>query len=464
MNGDGKIDLVSIGDHGSPKVNATEGGLMIWLNNGDGTQWTLNKTGNFGYGGIALGDVNNDGFTDAGYSMHHNYSSDDFGDQLIETALGNGTAALWQPYDDGLAVNGETYGMFGIDFADINNDGLLDLGSNSFGCCNGFHVYKNNGNGTWTQTYAKNGGNSGQWLQFGDFNNDGNADIIVATQGTQLWCNNGVGGFTSMQYGLSAGYNINTDVAEVNNDGAKDIAVAKGGAKVYYFDAGKNIWQSLSSGLPESGVKGIKLADMNMDGKTDVVIWSAKNISVYTSNMEYEWSQAASFAISESVLSGMAVADFDHDGFNDIAYLAGTSTGSNKLRVYLHVRESPGLKIIPVFPKGKEHFNGGSVQFVQWLSSVPPGDSAAVKLEFSANGIRGKWKTIVQKAPNTNRYQLVLPEINSSNCYLRYTIKTAGSSKSVINLFPFSISTRLYNADGKMTADKSIYGNIRAEE
>src|SRR4051812_29162601 len=64
VDGDGDLDIVSIGDHGSPNVNATEGGIMVWKNNGTGSSWSFSKTGAFGYGGIALGDVNNDGKMD----------------------------------------------------------------------------------------------------------------------------------------------------------------------------------------------------------------------------------------------------------------------------------------------------------------------------------------------------------------------------------------------------------------
>src|SRR5678816_1448167 len=54
VNGDGNVDIVTIGDHGSPNVNATEAGIMVWVNDGQGTNWSLTKQGDFGYGGVAL--------------------------------------------------------------------------------------------------------------------------------------------------------------------------------------------------------------------------------------------------------------------------------------------------------------------------------------------------------------------------------------------------------------------------
>ncbi len=78
-NGDGCVDILSIGDHGSPYVNTDEHGIMVWFGNGRGS-WSVYQNGNFGYGGIALGDADGDGLMDVGYGMHHNYSGVDFGD------------------------------------------------------------------------------------------------------------------------------------------------------------------------------------------------------------------------------------------------------------------------------------------------------------------------------------------------------------------------------------------------
>jgi hypothetical protein len=440
VDGDGRIDLVTIGDHGSPRVNATEAGIMVWKSNGLGTDWSLVKTGDFGYGGVALGDVNNDGITDIGYAMHHNYGTGDFGNQLIEVALGDGSGASWMPYDDALAANHETYGMFGIDFADVDHDGLLDLAANSFGCCNGFHVYRNVGDGTWTQTFAKTGGNSNQWCKFGDFNNDGHSDLIVALDGSQLWSGAGDGTFTSMANGLVFGFNIDVDVADVNSDGACDIAVAKNGASVYFFDVTTTTWQSISSGLPTSGVQGIRLADMDMDGNPEVIIWSARVISIYKSDEQFQWSQIGSFPIAETSLSGLTIADFDHDGFNDIAYLGSTNSGDNMLRVYLRVPDNPQLGLIPILPKGGEHLIAGSAGFLQWLGSVPAGSSATVSIDFSSTGRNGPWSHIASRAPDSNRYQWTVPQVNSSDCYLRYRIKTGTASKTIKTRRPFTVT------------------------
>jgi hypothetical protein len=446
VDGDGDLDIVSIGDHGSPNVNATEAGIMVWKNNGTGSSWTLSKTGAFGYGGVALGDVNNDGKMDIGYAMHHDYSGVDFGDQLIEVATGNGTGSSWTPYDNGLATNGETYGMFGIDFADVNNDGLLDLASNSFGCCSGIHIYKNNGDGTWTQTDGVNAGNSGEWVKFGDFNNDGKVDLATANEVGLLWSNNGSGFFSSMETGITTDWFMQIDVADVNNDGAKDICVidTASAAKVFYYNKNQSKWISISNGLPTSGVLNLSVKDMNMDGNADVVVCKKNAVEIYTGDGYGNWTLSGSITVPENEFNAIATGDFDNDGYGDIVFLGrdySSSMNDNHLRVYLHDAAVHGLNILPVNPKGFECFAPGSVQFVSWLSSVPSAP-ATVTIEFSSNGTSGPWTTVVSNAPNNGNYQWTVPSaINSANCYLKYTISSGSNTQSVTMSNAFGVGT-----------------------
>ena len=471
VDADGDLDIATIGDHGSPNVNATEGGIMIWKNNGTGSAWSLSKTGAFGYGGIALGDVNNDGKMDVGYAMHHDYSGVSFGDQLIEVALGNGTGSTWNPYDNGLAANGETYGMFGIDFADVNNDGLLDLASNSFGCCSGIHIYKNNGNGSWTQTDGVNAGNSGEWVKFGDFNNDGNVDLTTANEVGLVWSNNGTGFFSSMQAGITTDWFMQLDVADVNNDGAKDLCVidTAAAAKVFYYNKNQSKWISISSGLPTSGCLNISVKDMNMDGNADVVVCKKNVVEVYAGDGYGNWLLSGSVTVPENEFNAMATGDFDNDGYSDIVFLGrdySSSMNDNHLRVYLHDAMVHGINIVPVNPKGFECFAPGSVQFVNWMSSVPPsGPAATVMIEFSSTGTAGPWSTIASGAPNNGTYQWIVPSaINSPNCYLKYTITSGNNTKTVVMSNAFGIGTcatppTAVEENGQNTLGFSVYPN-----
>ena len=131
INNDGNLDIICVGDHGSPYVNSDQHGIMVWLGNGDGT-WSVNQVGEFGYGGIEAGDLNLDGYLDIVWGVHHNYGPSGFGDTLIGAALGDGTGSNWIPWATGLGTSGEDWGMFETDLADFDCNGLLDLISQSF--------------------------------------------------------------------------------------------------------------------------------------------------------------------------------------------------------------------------------------------------------------------------------------------------------------------------------------------
>lgn len=142
INQDGNIDIITIGDHGSPLINSGEHGIMVYFGDGAGN-WNVQMTGDFGYGGIAAGDV--------------------------------------------------------------NNDGDLDLGSISFGCCAGIHVYLNNSDGTWTQSFGVLGGNSDMIFQFGDIFNDGYIDFIAGHEYATVYMNDGEGNFSPADFDLPSG-------------------------------------------------------------------------------------------------------------------------------------------------------------------------------------------------------------------------------------------------------------------
>jgi hypothetical protein len=447
VNGDGNPDLVSIGDHGSPYVNTDEHGVMVWFGDGTGN-WAVYQNGEFGYGGIALGDINNDGLMDIGYGMHHDYSGVDFGDQLIEVALGDGTGKNWTPYDDGLATNGEDWGMFGTDFADVNHDGLLDLGSMSFGCCNGAHVYLNQGDGTWLQSWWSDpGGNGDDQITFGDVNGDGNPDLAVNFEHGSVYLGDESGLFTNGSGNLPV-YPASVALGDVNLDGLDELAITlqNGGVQVWqWLSAGT--WQNISGSLPSSGLyEAVQLFDMDMDGNGDVIAFGNGQVTVWGGDGAGTWTQIASFSTpAPGYESAFRVGgDVDHNGYPDIVLVSDEGndyTSANHIHVYKEASVPTTLEIKPVAPSGKKSYQAGAVVFVDWISAVPGSELGTVNLEFSIHGSDGPWQPIASSLSNNGRYQWSIPSETPSTteAFIRYTLTRSDGSALAVTPAAFNI-------------------------
>jgi hypothetical protein len=435
VNDDGHVDLLSIGDHGSPFIDTSEHGVMVWFGDGTGA-WSVFQYGNFGYGGIAVGDVNGDGLADVGYGMHHDYSGTDLGDQILEVALGDGTGMFWTPWDDGLATNGETWGMFGTDFADVDNDGDLDVGSVSFGCCAGVHVYLNQGDGTWVQSFGFVGGNSTQEFVFGDVDGDGNADFAAAHQHGTVYLGDGSGGFTLADGNLPPAGSLGRagpDLGDVDGDGDDDLsfATSSGGVQVWLW-GGPDAWQAASAGLPASGsYAASRLHDMDGDGVMDLTAFGGGRLTVWTGDGAGGWSQAASFvAGSPGYYQALCVGgDADHNGMPDIAIVDEEGAWPNE-RNHLHFFRETGspaaLTARVVEPSANVAWVLGSVRFADWAAAVPGTDPARARLELSVTGGGGPWDVIADDLPNSGRHQwIVAADGPSADCRVRLRV-TAG--------------------------------------
>lgn len=439
IDGDGDLDIVTIGDHGSPNINATEAGIMVFKNNGSGTAWTLSKYGNFGYGGVAIGDVNQDGKADVVMGMHHNYATSGLGSQMMEVAIGDGTGSNWTQSSAGLLGNGN-WGMFSPDFGDINNDGLLDIVCTPFSFDDGFHAYKNSGTGNnWISTQIMNTGNIINYnCRLGDFNNDGDLDVMISCQAGSVFKGNGQGTFSPMKTGLPNDWTMKFAIADLDNNGSKDVAVVSSGSVTTYKYNGTSWVTFGNTNLPTTGAKYVGLADMDMDGFCDLLTFSSSGIVIYKGDGAGNWTANGNITLTINHVRGLSIADLNHDGYSDIVYF-GSSGGNNVLKVFLHTGQNPSLNLLPEFPKGQECFKPGSVQFLKWLSSVPSGPNATVKIEFSSTGSTGPWTLISNSVPNSGIYQWVLPNIISNNCFLKYTITQGANSHSVVMSKPFGI-------------------------
>ena len=447
INNDGNLDIISVGDHGSPYVNSAQHGIMVWL--GDGVDnWSVNQVGNFGYGGIEAGDLNLDGYLDVVWGIHHDYSgTPGFGDTLIGAALGDGTGSNWIPWATGLATAGEDWGMFETDLADFDCNGLLDIISQSFGCCNSYHLYRNNNDGTWTHMWTNTGGNTFNNLETADFNSDGYPDFAGNRDGYFVYLGNGDFSFTLTQNGLPLSSWKGFDCGDANNDGCDDIVIgySSSGVRCYTFDKQNNDWDLASNGLPTSGTCYPQFGDINGDGFLDIVSFVGPTGYAYLGDGTGNWVADGTFNMpSPGEYSAFVVdGDFDHDGREDVVIQAAQGSWpsyQNQLKAFSPWLEPTELNTLVSSPHGGETFRSGSIRDIRWLSAVPlsQGDST-VEIQISLNGESGPWDTIISDIPNNGCYQWLVNSGGSDNCRIKIIVSTSSSSATAVSVSDFKI-------------------------
>ncbi|KAA3606033.1 MAG: VCBS repeat-containing protein [Planctomycetota bacterium] len=444
LHGDGHLDLVMIGDHGSPGINTNQHGITVWQGNGAG-RWLLVQTGQFGYGGIAVGDVNNDGFQDVGYGMHHNYSGQDFGDQLLEVALGDGSAASWTPWDDGLATSGETWGMAATDFGDVDADGDLDLASISFGCCSGVHVYRNLGTGQWQSSYGFLGGNSGEECFFAELNGDGHLDLVVASDQVTVLLGDGTGSFQAADGGLPGGpMRTGLSAGDLDFDGRQELCFILAGApSVHRFDGQQ--WQPVATqGLPASGNFQKSLwIDANADGRLDLWLFGRGEGGLWLGLGNGRFRRANRISTpGPGYVEVLRAADVDHNGFPDLLLVAeegGLFSSRNRLRLFRETAVATSWDLRVTAPWRRAVLRAGAVHTLRWTAAVPAGNLPALTVELSTQGPNGPWTVLGAAIPNHGHWQWQVPATTSNRCFLRLDLRNAGHSMATARCGPFEI-------------------------
>ncbi len=164
----------------------------------------------------ALADVNNDGHVDIVRGNYYHTDPATIADGRCEVLLGDGEGRFTLVPDNGLHELG-VINVMGMSFLDYDKDGNIDLFIARWFQNYGLNIWspgilmKGNGDGTFTDVSAQTGITSAEPM-YGcsvvDWNNDGWPDIATApycrTNG-QLWKNNGDGTFTNVA--AQAGYN-----------------------------------------------------------------------------------------------------------------------------------------------------------------------------------------------------------------------------------------------------------------
>jgi Bacterial Ig-like domain (group 3)/FG-GAP-like repeat/FG-GAP repeat len=319
LNGDGHPDLVVAG---SCQDNPCIGHVSVLLANGDGSFQSPMTYSLLGIPGlsVAVGDINGDGNPDLVVA----------GGWEFAVLLGNGNGTFQPPE---YSIPATDWYATEVSIADLNRDGKPDV---VFSCTAlsqawAMEVLLANGDGTFQTAAMYDTGVNSPWkVTIADVNGDGYPDAIMPGIGRDSFgavgvlLGNGDGTFrpavtyhTSSNSGVS-GSATSAAVADVNGDGKPDIVASNPKTLGVLLGNGDGSFQTpadYAGGFPYS----IAAADLNGDGKPDIVGGGGSDtVGVLLGNGDGSFGKLFKFSTGGWVAMSVAIADVNADSKPDV--------------------------------------------------------------------------------------------------------------------------------------------------
>jgi hypothetical protein len=309
VNGDGKADILAGIDCGDSEC--THSAVVVLLGNGDGTFQTAVTYNSGGYLGasVVVADVNGDGKPDLVVASPCTVTTNtDCNNHSV-----NGTVGVLLGNGDGTFQTAMTYDSGGVSthsvkVADVNGDGKPDVvlvncsPDQDCGSEDGsVGVLLGNSDGTFQAAVGyDSGGQYGSAVAVADVNGDGKLDLVAVnlcaiasncTGGTVgVLLGNGDGTFQPTVVDSSVGFVPNSiAVSDVNGDGKVDLVVARqcattacadGAVAVLLGNGDGTFGAAIDFGSGGKDSTSLAVADVNGDGKPDLVVTNEESNSV----------------------------------------------------------------------------------------------------------------------------------------------------------------------------------------
>ena len=260
--------------------------------------------------GAAFADYDNDGDLDL-YIVNNPgplYTT------ITDTSPGN---ALYRNNGDGTftdvtakaGVGDQSFGM-GCVFGDYDNDGDLDLYVTNYGPN---VLYRNNGDGTFTDVTTPAGAGDARWstgAAFGDYDNDGDLDLYVPNYLEYDLSKLEAAQKESMQYGHPVPSALNPLVYEPQDN-------------VLYRNNGDGTFADVTAalGVEAHGERSFQavFTDLDLDGDLDLYIANDLSPNVlYRNNGDGTFADVSDESWAADVRGSMGLATGDYDGDGDL--------------------------------------------------------------------------------------------------------------------------------------------------
>ena len=249
-------------------------------------------------GGVAIGDVNNDGFADLYFTANMRPN---------RLYLNNGDLTF-KDVTSSAGVAGSRSWSTGVSFVDINGDGWTDIYVCNSGNVEGDNkqneLFINNGDGSFeekAEEYGLADRGFSTHAAFFDYDKDGDLDAYLLNNSFQA-----IGSF-----------NLKKNERPIRND--------EGGDKLFRNDNGKFVDVSESAGIYGSVIGfglGVTVGDINMDGWLDIFVSNDffERDYIYINNGDGTFTEDLENQMRSITGASMGadMADINNDGYPDI--------------------------------------------------------------------------------------------------------------------------------------------------
>lgn len=247
--------------------------------------------------------------------------------------------------------SGDTRNTSDISWADVDNDGDLDLAAANYGVGGNNVVYKNNDGVLETNPgWVSNDASWTEAIAWGDLNNDGFNDLVAGNnQGdkNKIYMNQqGTLESTASWTSVNTMDTTDIDLGDIDNDGDLDLVTGTTSgdkACILYLNSGGTFSSNYDWALNKiADCNSIMLGDVNCDGKLDLGLGCTETANTYKNyiylNNNGNLEQSSAWASTDNAkTTDLKFADVDNDGDLDLGITKYSITDTNK--VYLNKKD-----------------------------------------------------------------------------------------------------------------------------